>query len=388
MAAVIESAAAGFTSQIHRDPAALDELRDCWATLALECPAVTPWQQWDFIHSWWHGIATSAASTCQRDLRLVVVRHFGEVRMILPLQISRQAGLGMRWLEPIGMPDDIHRPRFAIGPLSDELYACALDAIETMSGEWDGLRLDEKETGDPELELLQRLTQERHWRWHTVRQHECPYLDLRTDWTAYLARRSSKLRKNLGSSRRRLASRGTLRLARFDSPAEARDGLDALLDVTARSWKQRDKIGLGSSQAYRDFYREFAGRMAAQGRVRIYCLYVGTRAIAATLAFIDGKTYYSTQIAHDAEFDAYSPGTLLESMEMQDLMQERRFDTFDFLGAALSNKRRWTETMHSTSRLIWLRRSLRAQAFENYYFRIKPKLNSIRLAWSAARPRA
>ncbi len=365
-------------AQVYRDSQDLQLVRSPWASLAATSPAVTPWQQWDFIESWWNGVGRTRSSETQRKLCLVLITQQGEPRLLLPLQISRSSRFAMRWLEPIGMPDDIHRPRFAIGPLQEDLYACALRAIHALRCEWDGMRIDEKTVDDPELVLLQRLAQQYHWTFRSVPLHPCPYLDLQTSWPEYLAGRSHKLRKNLSAGRRRLEATGPLRLQCFESPAELRFGFEVLLEVTARSWKQAAGIGLGSSEKYRAFYREFLGRMADAQRARIYCLYAGDRAVAATLAFIDGATYYSTQIAHDTAFDQCSPGTLLESMEMQALLTEGRFKTFDFLGAALSNKRRWTDTLPQTLRVLWLAPTARSCLFEGYYFRLKPALLAAR----------
>ncbi len=367
------------TAQVFRDARDLQRMRNLWASLAAAAPAaVTPWQQSEFIESWWNGVGRIRSHDSRRKLCLILVSQNGEPRLLLPLQISKASRFGMRWLEPLGMPDDIHRPRFAIGPLQEDLYACALRAIHALRSEWDGLRIDEKSADDPELVLLQRLAQPYRWTFRSVPLHPCPYLDLQISWPEYLAGRSHKLRKNLSAGRRRLEATGPLRLQYFESPADLRSGFELLLAVTARSWKHAAGIGLGSSEQYRAFYREFLGRMADAQRARIYCLYAGDRPVAATLAFIDGTTYYSTQIAHDADFDHCSPGTLLESMEMQSLLSEGRFKTFDFLGAALSNKRRWTDTMHDTQRIVWLASTTRAWAFDSYFFRLKPRLLAAR----------
>ena len=247
-----------------------------------------------------------------------------------------------------------------------------------MHGEWDGLRLDEKTPDDPEFLLLQGLAQRHGWTLRSVALHACPYLALNGSWEEYLAGRSSKLRKNLNAGRRRLEAIAPLRLQCFESPSEIRAGFEVLLEVTRKSWKQSAGVGLAASEQYRSFYREFLGRMADAQRARIYALYAGEQAVAATLAFIDGTTYYSTQIAHDTHWDACSPGTVLESLEMQALLNERRFKTFDFLGAAVSNKRRWTDTLPDTNRVLWLRPTLRSRLFDAAYFTFKPRLFAAR----------
>ena len=368
------------TAHVYRESAAIDALRDVWKSLAAESPAVTPWQRWDFTSAWWRHVANAPGQAAKRELRLILVKERGRPRLLVPLQLTARQGLGMRWLEPIGMPEDIHRPRFALGALDEKSYGCAIQCIQSLKEDWDGLRIDEKTPEDAELQLLKRLANQQIWGFYAAPLHACPYLDLTPAWPQYLASRSRKLRKNLNNGCRRLGAVGAVRLARFDSPSDVQRGFEILLDVTARSWKQVEHIGLGSLDSYRGFYREWVACMAEGSNVRIYCLYAGERAVAATLAFISGATYYSAQIAHDAAFDACSPGTLLEAMELQDLMTERRFKIFDFLGAALSNKRRWTDAMHDSLRIVWLGRSARARAFAAYYFGIKPRLNSMRRA--------
>jgi hypothetical protein len=53
-------------------------------------------------------------------------------------------------------------------------------------------------------------------------------------------------------------------------------------------------------------------------------------AVAGAIRAMDDKVYYGAQIAHDADFDRYSPGTFLEAMELEGLMQEKRFDPYHF----------------------------------------------------------
>lgn len=372
--------AGALTATVYRDTADIAALRADWLRLAAEAPSLTPWQQWEFATSWWPTVGAHPEPPLQRELRIVVVRNAcGAMLLLLPLQLSRRGRFGMRWLEPLGMPDDIHRPRLGLGALNPQAYACALRAIDSRRGEWDGLRIDEKSSGDAELALLCEPVRALGWRERRAPFHPCPYLTIDRGWTEYLAGRSHKLRKNLGSGRRKLQAQGELRLRCYRSPEQIQEAVELLVRITARSWKAEARIGLCASERYRDYFRDFAARMARSGCARAYGLFAGERPVAATLAFIRGHTYYSTQIAHDREFDACSPGTILESLEMQALHEERAFEVFDFLGAALANKRRWTDTMHQTQRILWLGNSLRARIFDALYFTLKPRF----AAWQA-----
>jgi CelD/BcsL family acetyltransferase involved in cellulose biosynthesis len=363
------------TATVLRQAEEIDSLGACWDVLATQSPASTPWQRWDFMSSWLR-YASARPAAAAPSWRVILVADRGRPCLLVPLQLSgKQAGI--RWLEPIGMPDNIHRPRLGLGPLDRNAYAAAADAIDTLWNEAQGLRIDEKTPDDAELRVLRELAAARGWRYRSVPLHLCPTLSLPLSWNGYWNCRSPKLRKNLNSSRRRLEAHGPLRMERFDTQGEVERGFEILLTVSSRSWKAQERIGLGISDEYRAFYREFVARMASRGRARVYCLFAGSQPIAATLALLDDDTYYSTQIAHDSRFDQFSPGTLLEAMELQSLVEEGRFKTFDFLGAALANKRRWTDTMEATERVMWLGPSVRATLFDIAYFRLKPLLRSV-----------
>ena len=371
---------------VYRDAAGIEGLRNEWRQLSERSPDLTPWQQWEFAASWWPIVGMRDTQGMHRVLRIIVIRDARRAVLLLPLQISRRGRFGMRWLEPLGMPDDIHRPRLAVGALDRDAYLCALREIGSWHHEWDGIRIDEKTSDDPELQLLSSLIHPLHWRERRAPLHPCPILAIDRGWKEYLASRSHKLRKNLGSGVRKLQAHGEIRLLSYRSPDEIRAAVETLVQITAHSWKSAAGIGLGSSERYRSYFRDFANRLAQAGLARAYCLFVGATPVAATIAFIRGRTYYSTQIAHDAKFDACSPGTLLESMEMQALHEQRDFDVFDFLGAAISNKRRWTDTLIETQRILWLGRSLRARSFDTLYFLIKPRLAACRSRFRASSP--
>ena len=100
------------------------------------------------------------------------------------------------------------------------------------------------------------------------------------------------------------------------------------------------------------------------------------RAIAATISIQDRGNYYSLQITHDDNYSRYSPGTVLESMELEGLMREQFFERYEFLGGALANKRRWTRSEICTERLLLHQRDTRTMAFDSLYFRLKPAFKS------------
>lgn len=348
------------------------ELRPHWDRLLEASQDATPWQGFDFISNWWEHLGSR-----EHKLRVIVVERDGTPCMILPLQISLWPWLRVvpvRILEPIGSIMDVNRPRLALGPWDAAAFECALQAVWSLRNEWETLRIDEKLQGDAEVEALQAFASRQRLIFRQSFSHLIPHLDLRSGWEAFMAARSSKLRKNLRASLRKLEARGAVALRDYRSPEEISEAYPIVLGLNQRSWKQRAKVEHGQSDDYRRFHINWLLAMASRGRARVLVLNCGADPVAATIALMDGSTYYSAQIVHDARFGECSPGTLLESMELEGLMREQRHATYDMLGSFLSNKLRWTNTSHWTTHVFVTQRGLRGWLLDAYYFRLKPRL--------------
>jgi len=344
-------------------------LRDCWDRLLHESPNWTPWQSWDFLSGWWRHLAETSR------LRVFVVERDGAPCMVLPLQLAKWPwlpGVPIYMLEPIGMIMDVNRPRFALGRPDPAAFHCALEEIWRRHREWHFIRLDEKADGDDEVALLRRFAGERGLLFRQSFSHVCPYLDLRQPWETYLQSRGRRLRKNLRACLRRLERYGSVGVRMYSSPDEIADGLDVVIELHKRSWKHKKQVEHSESVAYQAFYREFLLARAAWGGARILALCCDDRPVAATVALLDGTAYYSAQIVHDAAYAACSPGTLLEGFELEGLMNEGRYETYDFLGSFLNNKLRWTSTALPTNHVFVMRNNAKNVLIDNYYFRFKP----------------
>lgn len=203
--------------------------------------------------------------------------------------------------------------------------------------------------------------------------HLVPYLDLQRSWESYLATRSQKLRKNLKAARRKLENHGPVQLREYRG-AQLEAGLDVVINLHRLSWKSRKKVEHSHSDAYQRFFRAWMAKLAMQDGARVLALFSNDRPVAATIAVLHGPTYYSAQIVHDKEFAACSPGTLLEAMELESLMNAGSHVTYDMLGSFLNNKLRWTDSGVKTSHVFVLRKTLRNFLLDWYYFFVKPYL--------------
>ena len=365
---------APLSCRVVKDMRGWADLRRAWDRLLEASPDRTPWQSYAFLTLWWRHLSGD------RALRIFVVERGGVPCLALPMQLSqwkRLPGLPVRLLEPIGMVMDVNRPRLALGAFDEAAYRCAFDAMWDLRDDWHVVRVDEKPWDDREIALLRDYGVAHGCVFRQVFSHLVPYLDLRQSWQTYLRGRSPKLRKNLKASRRKLEQRGVVTLESHDTETGVVDALRTVLDLHGRSWKREKRIEHSRSEGYSEFFGDWARHMASLGRCRVLVLRCAGRAVAATVAFLDGSTYYSVQIVHDAEFAACSPGTLLEALEIEGLMNEGRFEKYEMMGSFLSNKMRWTETATNSSHVLVLRRRVRTFALDAFYFFIKPYLRPL-----------
>ena len=365
--------AGALTSRIVTDMEGWEALRPWWDGLLEASHDSTPWQTWDYLTSWWRNLAGD------RRLRIVVVESAGVPVMIFPMQITKEWMIGVptRLIEPVSSMWDVNRPRVAIGAHDTRAFHIGLETIWGIRSEWDSFRVEELPLDDPQAKELRGFA-ERHEMWfRDVLSSVCPTLRIDQGWEKFLQTRGQKMRKNLRASMRKLEGEGAVQLDVCSTLDEVEQGFAVMLELHARSWKKKKHVGLSLSPQFREFFRGFLMAMAARGRACVLVLRCAGKPVAATIAFMHLDTYFSTEIVHDAAFAKFSPGTLLESMEIERLMTAGTFRHYDFLGRFLSNKQRWTEDARVTSRLYLFRPGLSNWLLDLHYFRAKPVIKRV-----------
>jgi CelD/BcsL family acetyltransferase involved in cellulose biosynthesis len=140
------------------------------------------------------------------------------------------------------------------------------------------------------------------------------------DWSAYLASRPGALRETI---RRRTRRAGNLAGAEFQLFVQSNDvesGIAAFETVYARSWKQSEPC-----PAFNPAQIRAAGRM---GRLGVWS--IGGRPIAAQFWIVEQRRATVLKLAHDAAFDAHSPGTVLTAWMIRHLIEQERVTELDF----------------------------------------------------------
>jgi len=144
--------------------------------------------------------------------------------------------------------------------------------------------------------------------------------------------------------------------------------------LESRSWKGKvSGVGVSQSVEHLRFYRGLIRAFGNSGQFVFRSLRLDGRMVAATFGLVHRLKYYSLHIANDAEYAKYSPGTLLESLELEECFGAG-LEEYDFLGGFLKNKLRWATRMRDTVEVHLYQRQPHLIASYLFYFVIKPPL--------------
>lgn len=180
--------------------------------------------------------------------------------------------------------------------------------------------------------------------WHAVAEEDVrsPYLVLPGDFDTLLDGRSANLRSQWRRRRRALGKQGelTLRVNRGGDGLDA--DLEAFMAIEASGWKAREGTAIASDDTIRSLYGEFARRLAADGRLRLYLLEVDGRPVAGDLGCVVGDSGFLVKTGYDEGLARLSPGLVLRGEVLRASIEEG-LRAYDFLGPSDPYKTRWTD---------------------------------------------
>ena len=347
-------------------------LRDDWQRLVGRLDDTTVFHSYDYQwQTWMHlGIANS--------LFIIVVRRGGEITGLAPLELRPRHEMNgwHRELALIGTPWEVERSRLLLEPADHETLDAITRCILDHRPAWDLCTLWEIYADDPPMKRFMDNLAGQGLLLAETHSSTCPHIDLRGSWEDYLAGRSRRMRKNLRRSRRQLEAMGSLEMREVHDSSGLPDGMADYLAVELNSWKAHKDLGIGRDLWYYGYFTSLAQHFGKTGRFDLRVLTLDGKPIAATFGIRDRGTFYSLRIAHDSDYNAYSPGTLLEAMELQSLFATD-LERYDPLGGFLTNKLRWADTSVDTVTLHACQPTWRLQAFYFVYFRAKPLVRDL-----------
>ncbi len=256
------------------------------------------------------------------------------------------------------------------------LSVSAYDLADVLGAEWDGHCPD---TGLPDGAVgyllrsvplaapLPRLTVQDGLLRYIPAQYPRHYIRLEGRPEDYLAAFSARTRSTLLRKVRRFAefSGGTILWREYRGADELMDFHSQARAISVRTYQEKlHDAGLPADER---FLARMRG-LAEQGQVRGYLLFHGERPIAYLYTPQRGETLVYQYLGFDPDYATHSPGTVLQWLVIEHLIEEGMVRWFDFTAGDGAHKRlfangsRWCGDVFLLRASLWHRLLLHAHA--------------------------
>jgi CelD/BcsL family acetyltransferase involved in cellulose biosynthesis len=327
-----------------------------------------PFLRHEWLRTWWDSFGDA------RTLNVLVVRAGQRILALAPLMLetARMYGVTVRRIQFL---HNDHTPKadVIVTERADEAYSALWQTLVGSRSQWDVLQLSQLQGDSPTHEQISRRAASASFPTTLWQSDASPYLELSSDWNAYLQGRHAKLKQNLRNRLNRLSQLGEPALQVVGDRAAIRNARDQALALEASGWKRQAGTAICSDPHVHRFYTLLADRAAASGWLRLLFLTVDGQRIAASYAsrYQDRLSFFKT--GYDPAFAKYAPFKLLTYFAIKDGFANGLREV-DFLGDAEPWKLEWTGTTRPHDWLFVFGNTARARLAHTAKCRVVPTL--------------
>jgi CelD/BcsL family acetyltransferase involved in cellulose biosynthesis len=229
-----------------------------------------------------------------------------------------------------------HTPRFE--PLSLDLPAAkALASTALRAGR---LSLSFVETESDALEAVIGEARRAGYRVRLRDADESPEVAISGPWDDYFPTISKNMRREFKRRQKRLSAIGEMQFETQDGSSNVDACVREAFAVEAASWKGAAGTAVATEGETMAFYLAVARWAAERGWLRVCFLRLDGRAIASDFALEANGVFYSMKGGYDPAYSEYSPGRLMDGLEIQ-RAHELGLRRFEFGGDAEHHKLQW-----------------------------------------------
>jgi len=311
--------------QIIEDADALATLKPEWRSLWLRSPHSTPFQNPDWLMSWWDIFAPG-------DLRLIAVRSAGALVGLAPLY--REVGVHGRRLLPMGIGlsdyvDILVRPEYDRATAKQVGRAIG-DIVDVEQCEFSELPPDSNAHLIPIPPA---------WEMLSATASNCPVLRLPSAPQGVRDTIPPSRLRHLKTARNRAAKCGETAIIEGDA-----DNAHALFRELVRlhtlRWQDGGQGGVFADSRVSEFHVAALPGLMGQDLVRLYALSVGRDTVAVYYGFLHEDRAYAYMCGYDPGFAFVSPGAILIGHAIEEALRGGARE-FHFLRGGEAYKYEW-----------------------------------------------
>lgn len=345
------------TVDVLQSVEAIASIAQQWNRLAWACPM----RSYDWLEAWWRHYQPGG-----RPMVLAVRDGRGRLAGLAPwrVEVSPHRGRVIRWLgdgracsDHLSLLVDRQEETAAV---AERLVAFLLES----ASDWDLLRLDDCDAGDPCLSALVDQLACRGMKAAERNAGACWAIDLPADWESFLAMQSKSHRKQLRRADRNHLQAGHCRWRMVADTEQLAEVWPVLVDLHQRRRRSLGEPGCFACARFAAFHAEVSQRLLDRGQLRLSVLELHGRPAAAEYHFAGTDTVFAYQGGVDPERLEDGPGQLSMIAAVRRAIEERA-RVFDLLRGDEPYKPHWRATPRPTCdlRVASPRRSAAARAY-------------------------
>ena len=296
-------------------------LERAWEELQADAAVTSVFASFDWQHLWWKTYGRS------RPLRLLVATSGAEVLGILPLYVSTERVLRypVRLLRFVGTggdtwPDDLG-PVLAAGREAEVARALA-DAVVRL-GDWDVLQLHDMQPECAFTTAMGHAARAASLPCRTGRSERISYVALPASWDEWLRSLHRDRRYRVRKMRKDLtAAHPEARFFAWTDAATLDAGVDRLIHLHHKRWRDAGQAHGFSSPEYVGFHRAVMSACFARDRLRLYGLELGGEIVAMFYLYRFRRAIYLMQAGFDPAHAKLKPGLVLLGWIVEEAIRE------------------------------------------------------------------
>ena len=314
-----------------------------------------PFLRHEWLRTWWDAFGHG------RTLNIMAVKAGRKIIALAPLMLE-QARMYKIPVRRVQFLHNDHTPKadVIVAERADEAYDALWAALMKARSKWDVLQFSQLPGDSPTHDQISRLAAHGSYSTTLWQSDASPYLELSSDWNAYLQGRNAKLKQNLRNRLNRLSQLGEVSLQVISDREAIRGAHNTALALETSGWKREARTAICCDPNVQRFYTLLGDRAADQGWLRLLFLTVNGRRIATSYGsrYQDRLSFFKT--GYDPEYAKYAPFKLLTYFAIKDGYADGLREV-DFLGDAEPWKLEWTTTIRPHDWLFVFGHSLRGR---------------------------
>ncbi|MDA0661149.1 MAG: GNAT family N-acetyltransferase [Planctomycetota bacterium] len=182
--------------------------------------------------------------------------------------------------------------------------------------------------------------------------HDVGVVDIQHDWNAYMRSLSANHRSSLKRARQRLEAEGEVTVERLRNPSDTElfETLEVCFAIENKGWKGENGTSILGTPGLRDYYHQEARIMRDLGYLDVWLLKLNGQVIAFEYCQFAKGTCFSHKISFDPQFNRFSPGKVLQYIQLERYHEDPAAEQLDTLGVLCEAKAKWTTRSYKSSR--------------------------------------